>query len=181
MRSSGHLMFVRLMLQIVFPRRMDDRTRPQPCCPTATVLSSCASRPSIRATSSMGRAERASTALERNCSMMRSSNDAMCSPVLLRTKFISPRHAFGDERNSYDDFIPKTQSPWSRDNAESGPGRPHCPSEPPNHRASAHENRRVVCLEQTAAIPLIVTQPVHSHDGSEPTAALGHTRWTNAN
>ena len=52
MRSSGHLMVVRLMLQCGSPRRVDDRTRPQPCCPIATGLSSCASGPSIRATSS---------------------------------------------------------------------------------------------------------------------------------
>ncbi len=51
MHSSGHAMFVRLMYQRVLPRRMDDRTRPQLCCPTATVLSSCASGPSIRPTS----------------------------------------------------------------------------------------------------------------------------------
>ena len=51
MHSSGHVMFVRLMYQCVLPRRMDDRTRQQFCCPTATVLSSCAAGPSIRPTS----------------------------------------------------------------------------------------------------------------------------------
>jgi len=45
-----------------------------------------------------------------------------------------------------------------------GLGRPHCISEPPNHRALAHVTRRAVCLEQIATMHLIETQPVHSHD-----------------
>jgi hypothetical protein len=56
----------------------------------------------------------------------------------------------------------------SRDNAECGLDRPHCISEPLNHRARAHETRRVVRLEQTATIHPIETMTIGMPGSSPP-------------